>query len=91
LTCKRDGHCIQIVIEQIRVGVQRDLRRLAPERASKTGLLVDSSEVISAIGNLEVAVDFSTFFSSDGVAICATWRHRHGIPRPEHIGKFAVA
>jgi HK97 family phage major capsid protein len=62
-----------------------------PQMASKNGLLVDRNQVISAVGNLEVAVDFSTFFSSDGVAIRATWRHGHGIPRPERIGKFAVA
>ena len=62
-----------------------------PQMASKTGLLVDRTQVISAVSPLEVAVDFSTFFSSDGVAIRATWRTGHGIPRPERIGKFTVA
>ena len=62
-----------------------------PQMASKTGVLVDRTQVISAVSPLEVAVDFSTFFSSDGVAIRATWRTGHGIPRPERIGKFTVA
>lgn len=62
-----------------------------PQMATGTGLLIDSSQVLSTVGPLEVAVDHSAYFSSDGVGIRATWRHGHGLPRPERTGKFTLA
>lgn len=60
------------------------------EMTSKTGLLVDRNEIISAVSDLEVDVDHSAAFKSVKVAIRGTWRIGYGVPRPTRIGKFVL-
>lgn len=56
-----------------------------------SGLLVDRTQVISAVSALEIATDASRYFDSDSVAVRATWRTGHTVPRPNRLGTFTVA
>lgn len=56
-----------------------------------SGLLIDRTQVISAVSALEIATDASRYFDSDSVAVRATWRTGHTVPRPNRIGTFTVA
>jgi HK97 family phage major capsid protein len=55
---------------------------------SKTGLLVDNAAVVSAAGQVRIDTSRDQFFTSDSVAIRATWRTGHAVPRPKRIGVF---
>ncbi len=57
---------------------------------TKRGLLVDKAAIISAVGPLEIATDSSRYFSSDSIAVRATWRTGHVLPRPARIGAFTL-
>lgn len=61
-----------------------------PAMKANTGLVVDHNAVISAAGPVRVDTDESVYFTSDGVAIRATWRIGWNLVRPERIGKFSV-
>jgi len=58
--------------------------------SSKTGLLVDKNEIISAVSGVEVDVDGSAAFKSVKIAIRGTWRIGYGVPRPGRVGKFVL-
>ncbi|MBP2450504.1 phage major capsid protein [Mycolicibacterium lutetiense] len=60
------------------------------QMSSKTGLLVDKNEIISAVSGLEVDVDHSAAFKAVKVAVRGTWRIGYGVPRPDRIGKFVL-
>lgn len=55
-----------------------------------TGLLVDKTAIISAVSTLEIATDAAPYFSSDCVAVRATMRTGHTLPRPNRLGIFYV-
>jgi hypothetical protein len=56
-----------------------------------TGLVVDKTAIVSAVGNVQVATSEHAAFQADSVAIRATWRFGHSVVRPERIGKFTSA
>ncbi|MGY4713026.1 phage major capsid protein [Mycolicibacterium sp. CBM1] len=56
-----------------------------------TGFVVDKSAIVSAVGTVRVANSEHEYFSSDSVALRATWRIGHAVVRPERIGKFTIA
>jgi HK97 family phage major capsid protein len=58
--------------------------------APDTGLVLDSSAIISAVGPVQVAVSEHALFSSDAVQLRATWRIGWGVVRPDRIGTFSV-
>lgn len=58
---------------------------------SGAGFVVDQSAIVSAVGPVRVANSEHQYFSSDSVALRATWRIGHAVVRPERIGKFTVA
>ncbi|WP_168706484.1 phage major capsid protein [Gordonia paraffinivorans] len=58
--------------------------------APGTGLLIDSSSIVSAIGEVQVATSTEAFFASDCVAIRATWRTGHAVVRPDRLGIFTI-
>ena len=64
--------------------VNRDVSALS-------GVVLDRSAVVSAVGPVNVAVDNSVFFTSDSVALRATWRIGFNVVRPDRIAKFTVA
>ena len=63
--------------------VNREVRALS-------GVVLDRSAVVSAVGPVNVAVDNSVFFTSDSVALRATWRIGFNVVRPDRIAKFTV-
>ncbi len=56
-----------------------------------TGVVVDRYAVVSAVGSVRVATSEHQFFSSDSVALRATWRFGHVVVRPERLGTFTIA
>ena len=58
--------------------------------SANSGLVVDKSAVVSAVGPVRVATDDSVYFNSDSVALRATWRIGWNIVRADRIGKFTV-
>jgi len=55
------------------------------------GFVVDRNAIVSAVGPVRVANSEHEFFSSDSIAVRATWRIGHAVVRPERIGKFTIA
>lgn len=55
-----------------------------------SGVLIDSSAVLTAVGPVHVTVDESAYFAHDSVGIRATWRTGHTLPRPARIGVFTI-
>lgn len=55
-----------------------------------TGLVVDKTAIISAVGPVNIATSEHALFASDGVQLRATWRIGWGVTRPDRIGKFTV-
>lgn len=56
-----------------------------------SGIVVDRSAVVSAFGVVQIATSMDQYFSSDSVAVRATWRIGHAVVRPERIGVFTIA
>lgn len=55
-----------------------------------SGLVLDRTAVVSAVGPVKIATSEHQFFSSDSVALRATWRIGWNVVRPIRIGKFAI-
>ncbi|BBX56960.1 Phage capsid family protein [Mycobacterium shottsii] len=55
-----------------------------------SGLLLDRTAVVSAVGPVRIASSEHQFFSSDSVALRATWRIGWNVVRPNRIGKFVI-
>lgn len=62
-----------------------------PSVPANTGFIVDRNAIVSAVGPVRIANSEHEYFSSDSVAVRATWRIGHAIVRPNRIGKFTVA
>ena len=60
------------------------------ELPAGSGVLIDKSAVISAVSPLEIATSTDQYFASDSVAVRATMRTGHTIPRPNRIGTFRI-
>lgn len=59
---------------------------------ANSGVVVDRSQIPTAVGPVKVAQSDHAAFTSDSVVLRATWRIGFGaIPRPERIGRFTVA
>lgn len=58
---------------------------------TNTGLVVDKSAVISAVGSILIATSTDAYFGSDSIGLRATWRLGHTVPRPNRLGKFTIA
>lgn len=56
-----------------------------------SGLVIDRSAVVSAAGPIKIATSEHQFFSSDSVALRATWRIGWNLVRPNRIGTFTIA
>lgn len=64
------------------------VNRWAP---AMSGLVLDRGAVVSAVGTVQIANSEHQFFSSDSVALRATWRIGWNVVRPQRIGKFDIA
>lgn len=54
------------------------------------GLVVDRTAIVSAAGDVKVASSEHQYFTSDSVALRATFRFGHVVVRPERIGHFTI-
>lgn len=79
-------------------GTEDTVRRLlglpvivTPAMTTMTGLVIDKTAVVSAVGPVQVATSEHVFFNSDGIAIRATWRFGQNVVHPDRIGSFEVA
>lgn len=57
---------------------------------ASTGLVVDKSAIVSAVGKVQLAVSEDAYFASDSVALRCTWRFGQNLVKPDRIGKFTV-
>lgn len=55
-----------------------------------TGLVADKSQIVSAVGPVEVAVSEHAAFTSHAVVLRATWSIGWTVVRPDRLGKFTV-
>lgn len=58
---------------------------------ASSGLVIDKSAIVSAVGAVQVATSDQVYFSSDSIALRATWRIGWNIVRPDRVGTFTVA
>ena len=58
--------------------------------AAGTGLVIDKSAIVSAVGEVMVAQSEHAYFDSDSIALRCTWRFGANVVRPDRIGKFTV-
>lgn len=58
---------------------------------ANTGIVVDRSQIPTAVGPVKVAQSEHAAFTADSVVLRATWRIGFGaVPRPERLGRFVV-
>jgi HK97 family phage major capsid protein len=61
------------------------------EMPSYRGLLIDRTEVVSAVGQVYVAVSEHRYFEYDSQMLRIRWRIGQNVVRPDRCGKFTVA
>jgi HK97 family phage major capsid protein len=59
-----------------------------PAVPSGSGIIVDRTAIVSAVGPVMVATSEHAHFASDSIAIRCTWRFGANVVRPERIGLF---
>lgn len=57
---------------------------------SGTGLVIDKSAIVSAVGPVLVAQSEHVYFGSDSIALRCTWRFGANVVRANRIAKFTV-
>lgn len=55
-----------------------------------TGMIVDSTAIIAAVGDVKVAQSEHAYFAADSIALRCTWRFGANVVRPERIATFTV-
>ncbi|NYI78710.1 phage major capsid protein [Nocardioides panzhihuensis] len=55
-----------------------------------TGMILDRTAVMSAIGQVVVATSEHVYFAADSIGVRCTWRSGWNVVHPERIGKFTV-
>lgn len=58
--------------------------------SSNTGLILDATAVVSAVGDVQVAVSDQHYFSSDSIAVRCTFRFGQNVVKPARVAKFTV-
>lgn len=57
---------------------------------SGTGLAIDRTAVVSAVGPVRVAMSEHAYFNTDSIALRCTFRFGANLVRPDRVGKFTV-
>lgn len=57
---------------------------------ANTGLVIDRSAIVSAVGTVQVASSDAPYFASDSIALRCTWRFGAAVVRPDRLGTFTV-
>ena len=63
---------------------------VSPAVPSGSGVVIDKTAVVSAVGPVEVATSEHAFFGADSIAVRCTWRFGANAVKPNRIGKFTV-
>lgn len=63
---------------------------VTPAMTAGTGLVIDKSAIVAAVGEVMVAQSEHAYFDSDSIALRCTWRFGANVVRPDRIGKFTV-
>ncbi|MGE9806915.1 phage major capsid protein [Janibacter sp. G1551] len=63
---------------------------VTPAMTAGTGLVVDKSAIVSAVGSVLLAQSEHAYFASDSIGLRCTFRFGANIVRPDRIGKFTV-
>ncbi len=58
--------------------------------ASGTGMVLDRSAIVSAVGDVLVARSEHLYFDSDSIALRCTWRFGANLVHPDRVAKFTV-
>ena len=56
-----------------------------------SGIVIDKSAIVAAVGAVQVAQSEHTYFASDSIALRCTWRFGANVVRPDRIATFTVA
>lgn len=56
-----------------------------------TGVVYDRSAIVSAVGDLQLAVSTDAYFASDSIAVRCTFRFGAALVRPDRVGTFSIA
>ncbi|MCV7016636.1 hypothetical protein [Mycolicibacterium aichiense] len=60
------------------------------EMTANSGLIIDRTAIVSALGPANVATHESTYFTSDLIAVRGPWRVGHVVVLPSRCGKFTI-
>lgn len=63
---------------------------VTPAAPSGSGLVIDKTAVVSAVGNVEVSISEHAYFAADSIAVRCIWRFGANVVKPDRIGKFTV-
>ena len=63
---------------------------VTPAMTAGTGLVIDKSAIVSAVGEVMVAQSEHAYFDSDSIALRCTWRFGANVVRPDRLGRFTV-
>ena len=63
---------------------------VTPALSSNNGLILDSTAVVSAVGDVQVAVSDQVYFDSDSIAVRCTFRFGQNVVKPARVAKFTV-
>lgn len=55
-----------------------------------SGLVIDKTAVVSAVGDVQLAVSDQVYFDSDSIGVRCTFRFGANVVHPDRIGKFTV-
>ncbi|WP_226438610.1 phage major capsid protein [Rhodococcus yananensis] len=55
-----------------------------------SGLVIDNTAVVSAVGDVQLAVSDQVYFDSDSIGVRCTFRFGANVVHPDRIGKFTV-
>lgn len=64
---------------------------VTPAMTTMSGLVIDKTAVVSAVGQVSVSTSEHVYFTSDGVALRATWRFGANVVHPDRLGSFLVS
>lgn len=57
---------------------------------ANSGLVIDKSAVVSAVGQVQVASSEHVYFAADSIALRCTWRFGAAVVKPARLGTFTV-
>ncbi|MEP9391676.1 phage major capsid protein [Gordonia sp. VNK1] len=58
---------------------------------ANTGLVIDKTAVVSAVGAVQVSISEHAYFAADSIAVRCIWRFGANVVKPSRVGKFTVA